>query len=49
MAVVLADAHNDLLLELAHRERRLSETNVFARTWLPLLDAGAVGKIVRAA
>jgi len=40
---LLADAHNDLLLELAHREHRLGETNVFARTWLPLLEAGEVG------
>jgi membrane dipeptidase len=40
---LLADAHNDLLLELAHREHRLGETNVFARTWLPLLEAGGVG------
>jgi len=40
---LLADAHNDLLLELAHREHRLGETNVFAETWLPLLEAGGVG------
>ena len=40
---MIADAHNDLLLELAHREHRLGETNVFARTWLPLLEAGGVG------
>jgi len=40
---LLADAHNDLLLELAHREHRLGETNVFAQTWLPLLEAGGVG------
>ena len=40
---MLADAHNDLLLELAHREHRLGETNVFAQTWLPLLEAGGVG------
>jgi membrane dipeptidase len=40
---LLADAHTDLLLELAHREHRLGETNVFARTWLPLLEAGGVG------
>jgi len=32
----------DILLELAHREHRLGETNVFARTWLPLLEAGGV-------
>jgi membrane dipeptidase len=40
---VIADAHVDLLLELAHREHRLGETNVFAETWLPLLEAGDVG------
>ena len=40
---MLADAHTDLLMELAHREHRLGETNVFARTWLPLLGAGGVG------
>ena len=40
---MIADAHNDLLLELAHREHRLGETNVFAQTWLPLLEAGGVG------
>jgi membrane dipeptidase len=40
---LIADAHNDLLMELAHREHRLGETNVFAQTWLPLLDAGGVG------
>jgi membrane dipeptidase len=40
---VIADAHVDLLLELAHREHRLGEQNVFAETWLPLLEAGDVG------
>jgi membrane dipeptidase len=40
---VIADAHVDLLLELAHREHRLRETGVFGSTWLPLLDAGGVG------
>jgi membrane dipeptidase len=40
---VIADAHCDLLLELEYREHRLRETNVFARTWLPLLTAGGVG------
>jgi membrane dipeptidase len=40
---VIADAHVDILLELAHREHRLGETDVFARTWLPLLEAGGVG------
>lgn len=39
---MIADAHNDLLMELAHREHRLGETDVFARTWLPLLEAGGV-------
>ena len=40
---MFADAHTDLLLELAHREHRLGETDVFAQTWLPLLAAGGVG------
>ena len=40
---MIADAHVDILLELAHREHRLGETDVFARTWLPLLEAGEVG------
>jgi membrane dipeptidase len=40
---VIADAHVDLLLELAHREHRLGETDVFAQTWLPLLEEGGVG------
>lgn len=40
---MIADAHTDLLLELAHREHRLGETDVFAQTWLPLLEAGGVG------
>lgn len=40
---MIADAHTDLLLELAYRERRLGETDVFARTWLPLLEQGGVG------
>jgi membrane dipeptidase len=40
---VIADAHVDILLELAHREHKLGESDVFARTWLPLLEAGAVG------
>ncbi len=40
---MIADAHVDILLELAHREHRLAETDVFARTWLPLLEAGGVG------
>ena len=40
---MIADAHVDLLLELAYRERRLGETNVFASTWLPLLEQGGVG------
>jgi membrane dipeptidase len=40
---VIADAHTDLLMELAHRQHRLSETDVFARTWLPLFEAGGVG------
>jgi membrane dipeptidase len=40
---VIADAHLDLLLELGHRELRFGETGSFARTWLPLLEAGGVG------
>jgi membrane dipeptidase len=40
---VIADAHVDLLMELAYRERRLGETDVFGRTWLPLLERGGVG------
>ena len=39
---MIADAHLDLLLELSHREHRAAEQNVFARTWLPLLEAGQV-------
>jgi membrane dipeptidase len=39
----VADAHTDLLLELSYRERRLGERDVFARTWLPLLEQGGVG------
>ncbi|MGZ8695297.1 MAG: dipeptidase [Gaiellaceae bacterium] len=40
---MIADAHLDLLLELAHRELRFGETSSFARTWLPRLEAGGVG------
>ncbi|HET6600731.1 MAG TPA: membrane dipeptidase, partial [Gaiella sp.] len=40
---MIADAHVDLLMELAYRERRLDETNVFAETWLPLFERGGVG------
>ncbi len=40
---MIADAHLDLLLELGHRELRFGETGSFARTWLPLLEAGGVG------
>jgi membrane dipeptidase len=39
---VIADAHVDLLLELSYREHRLGERDVFAGTWLPLLEAGGV-------
>jgi len=39
---VIADAHVDLLLELEHREIRAGERGAFARTWLPLLEAGGV-------
>jgi membrane dipeptidase len=41
--VLIADAHTDLLLELAYREHSVGETGVFARTWLPVLEAGGVG------
>jgi membrane dipeptidase len=40
---VIADAHTDLLMELAERQHRLGERDVFARTWLPLFEAGGVG------
>ena len=40
---MIADAHVDLLMELAYRERRLGETSVFADTWLPLFERGGVG------
>ena len=40
---MIADAHVDLLMELAYRERRLGQTDVFASTWLPLLEQGGVG------
>lgn len=40
---VVADAHLDLLLELGYRELRFGESGSFARTWLPLLEAGGVG------
>ncbi len=40
---MIADAHTDLLLELAYREHRLGEADVFERTWLPLLAAGGLG------
>ena len=40
---MIADAHVDLLMEVAYRERRLDESDVFASTWLPLLQQGGVG------
>ena len=40
---MIADAHLDLLLELGYRELRHGERGAFARTWLPLLEAGGVG------
>ena len=40
---MIADAHTDLLMELAERQHRLGEREVFARTWLPLFEAGGVG------
>ena len=42
VAEMIADGHVDLLMELAYRERRLGESNVFAETWLPLLERGGV-------
>ena len=39
---MIADAHVDLLMEVAYRERRLGESDVFASTWLPLLKRGGV-------
>lgn len=39
---MIADAHVDLLLELSYREHVLGEDDVFARTWLPLLQRGGV-------
>jgi membrane dipeptidase len=39
---VVADLHLDLLLELAWRRHRARESDVFSRTWLPLLEAGGV-------
>lgn len=39
---MVADLHLDLLLELAWRRHRGRESDVFSRTWLPLLDAGDV-------
>ena len=40
---VVADAHLDLLLELGYHELRFGASGSFARTWLPLLEAGGVG------
>ena len=40
---MIADAHLDLLLELGYRELRHGERGAFARTWLPLLEAGGFG------
>lgn len=37
---MIADAHNDLLLELVHRR---AEERPFERYWLPKLEAGGVG------
>jgi membrane dipeptidase len=39
-ALVIADAHNDLLIELVHRR---GEERPFERCWLPPLEAGGVG------
>jgi membrane dipeptidase len=40
--LLVADAHLDLLLELAFKSHRAGERDVFAHTWLPLLEAGGV-------
>lgn len=40
---MVADAHLDLLLELGYHELRFGASGSFARTWLPLLEAGGVG------
>ncbi|MBA2476090.1 MAG: membrane dipeptidase [Actinobacteria bacterium] len=40
---LIADAHNDLLLELAFRARAGERGNLFARHWLPQLERGGVG------
>ena len=51
-AAMIVDAHNDVLLELAHRPRRgavararlrRGEERLFERYWLPRLEAGGVG------
>ena len=39
---MIADAHLDLLFELGYRELHFGERETFARTWLPLLEAGGV-------
>ena len=39
---MIADAHLDLLFELGYRELHFGERETFARTWLPLLEAGNV-------
>jgi membrane dipeptidase len=41
-SLLVADLHLDLLLELAHKSHRAGERDVFARTWLPLLETGGV-------
>jgi membrane dipeptidase len=39
---LIADGHNDLLLELSYKMHRLGQEDVFAQTWLPLLEQGDV-------
>jgi membrane dipeptidase len=39
---MVADLHLDLLLELTWRRHGAGESDVFPRTWLPLLEAGGV-------
>jgi len=43
VAASIVDCHNDLVLELVHRELMLGETNPFREHWLPPLRAGGVG------
>jgi len=40
---VIADAHSTCCSSSGYRELRHGERGSFARTWLPLLEAGGVG------